>query len=94
MPYLYILKCADNTFYVGSTKDIERRFYEHQQGLGANYTKCRLPVELAYVEEFQRIDDAYAVEKQIHSWSHQKKQALIDGDYQTLRESAKKKFIA
>lgn len=46
--YMYILKCNDDTYYTGSTKDIERRLKEHQEELGAVYTKNRLPVELLY----------------------------------------------
>ena len=50
--YMYILKCCDDTFYTGSTKDLEKRVIEHQSGLGANYTKKKLPVELIYFEEY------------------------------------------
>ncbi len=54
--YMYILKCADESYYTGSTKDLELRFAQHQAGEGANHTRKRLPVELVYFEEFQRID--------------------------------------
>lgn len=76
--YVYILKCADGSYYTGSTTDLERRLDEHQSGLGANYTRERLPVELAYFDEYARIDDAYYREKQIQGWSRKKKEALIE----------------
>jgi putative endonuclease len=79
------------SFYTGSTTDIERRFKEHQQGRGANYTRKRLPVILVYFEEFDRIDDAFYREKQIQRWSKSKKRALIEGNHDLLRELAKSK---
>jgi putative endonuclease len=74
---MYILKCADDSYYTGSTTDLERRFWQHQNGLGANYTKKRLPVQLVYYEEFSRIDEAFYREKQVQGWSRKKKEALI-----------------
>ena len=47
---MYILKCADGSLYTGSTNDLERRLFEHENERGANYTKSRLPVELVYYE--------------------------------------------
>ncbi len=82
--YMYILKCSDNSYYTGSTVDLERRFYEHQNGDGANYTKKHLPVELVYFEEFSRIDEAFYREKQVQGWSRRKKEALIEGRYGDL----------
>jgi predicted GIY-YIG superfamily endonuclease len=75
--YMYILRCSDGSYYVGSTKNLERRLAQHQAGEGANYTKKRLPVELVYYEEFQRIDEAFYREKQVQGWSRKKKEALI-----------------
>jgi putative endonuclease len=83
--YVYILRCANNCFYTGSTIDLERRLRQHQQGEGANYTKKHLPVLLVYQQEFPTIQEAFRREKQIQGWSHAKKQALIDGDFDTLR---------
>ncbi|MGM5469528.1 GYDIA family GHMP kinase [Flavobacteriaceae bacterium LMO-SS05] len=82
--FVYILECCDGTFYTGSTLDVEKRFLEHQDGRGANHTKKRLPVQLVYIEEFQRIDEAFYREKQIQGWSRNKKIALIDKHYQDL----------
>ena len=82
--FVYILECSDGTFYSGSTIDIKVRIKQHQDGSGANYTKKRLPVILVFLEEFQRIDDAFYREKQIQGWSREKKEALIEKEYDTL----------
>ena len=90
--YMYILECADGTFYTGSTKFLELRLKQHQLGEGANYTSKRLPVKLIYYEEFDRIDHAFYREKQIQGWSRKKKMALINGRPDLLSELAKKTF--
>jgi len=90
--YVYILKCSDDSFYTGSTKDLERRIQQHQAGEGAKYTRRRLPVKLIYSEEFDRIDAAFYREKQIQSWSRKKKLALIEGRLDELPELSKKVF--
>ena len=82
--FVYILRCADGSYYSGSTKDLERRLVEHQEGKGANYTRRRLPVKLMYVEEYNRIDSAFYREKQIQGWSRAKKEALIKGKIEIL----------
>jgi len=88
MPYLYILECADGSYYTGSTTDLDRRLWEHQNGLGAKYTAKRLPVKLVYCDECDRIDDVFFREKQIQGWSRKKKQALINGDSNQLHRLA------
>ncbi len=89
MPYMYILKCSDNSYYTGSTKNLERRLWEHQNDAGANYTKKHLPVELIYYEEYERIDQAFYREKQVQGWGRKKKEALINGEVDKLPELAK-----
>ncbi|UTW65402.1 GIY-YIG nuclease family protein [bacterium SCSIO 12643] len=84
--YTYILKCIDNSYYTGSTKFLAKRIQQHQNGKGAKHTKKRLPVELVYVEVFDRIDHAFYREKQIQGWSRKKKEALITGKYNQLPE--------
>ncbi len=90
-PTMYILKCANDMFYTGSTKNLERRLKQHQSGQGANFTKKHLPVELVYFEIFTRIDWAFYREKQIQGWSHKKKEALIKGDFEKLKELSRSK---
>ncbi len=76
---MYILECADGTFYVGSTRDLLRRLAQHNAGEGAAYTRRRRPVVLRYAAEFTRIDEAFAREKQVQGWSRAKRLALIEG---------------
>jgi len=90
--YMYILECSDGAYYTGSTKDLMRRFEQHQSGEGANYTAKRLPVKLLYYEVYDRIDYAFNREKQVQGWSRKKKEALINGNEQLLSELAKKVF--
>jgi putative endonuclease len=90
-PTMYILKCANDMFYTGSTKNLDRRLKQHQSGEGANFTKKHLPVEFVYFEVFERIDWAFYREKQIQGWSHKKKEALINGDLEKLKELSRSK---
>ena len=92
MSFMYILKCNDGSFYVGSTFDLNKRILEHQNGEGAIYTKSRLPVELFYFEEFNHIQDAFDREKQVQKWSRTKKLALIAGQFDELNSLSKKCF--
>ncbi|MEZ4799760.1 MAG: GIY-YIG nuclease family protein [Flavobacteriales bacterium] len=87
----YILKCSDNSFYVGSSKDIFKRVEEHNTGMGANYTRKRRPVQLIYYEEYSRIDDAYYRELAIKKYSRAKKEALIKGDKMEFKKLSRGK---
>lgn len=82
--YMYILQCADSSYYTGSTNNLEKRLTQHVAGEGANYTKKRLPVILIYYEEYNRIDEAFYREKQVQGWSRRKKEALINGHSKLL----------
>lgn len=76
--YVYILQCSDNSFYTGSTNNIERRFNEHQSTTkGAKYTKCRRPVTLVYTEKYKSRSEAMLRELEIKSFSRLKKINLI-----------------
>ena len=86
---MYILECADGSYYTGSTNNLERRLQQHQNDGGANYTKKHLPVKLVYFEEFQRIDEAFYREKQVQGWSRKKKEALINGCFDKLSSLSK-----
>ena len=87
---MYILECADGSYYVGSTEDLERRIWEHNEGIGAKYTARRRPVKLVYTAEFQGIAEAYEREKQVQGWGRAKREALIRGNYDALPELARK----
>jgi putative endonuclease len=84
--FMYILLCSDGSYYTGSTIDLEKRIDDHQNGNGANHTKKRLPIELVYFEEFERIDLDFNREKQVQKWSRIKKEALIENNKNMLPE--------
>ena len=91
--FVYILKCSDDSYYVGVTNDYRRRLREHQSGShDTSYTCDRLPVELVYVESYQWILDAIDREKQLKGWGRKKKEALIAGNNHLLPPLAKKDF--
>jgi putative endonuclease len=92
MTFMYILQCADGSYYVGSTRNLEKRLWQHNQGLGSKYTARRLPVKLVYHEEFASIAEAFEREKQVQNWSRAKREALIRGEYDALPELARKDF--
>jgi putative endonuclease len=79
MAWAYILECSDGSYYVGSTIDLERRIWEHDQGLGAAYTRHRRPVRLIWSAAFERVDEAFAFEKRVQGWNRAKRRALIEG---------------
>ena len=83
--WLYILRCSDGAYYVGTTRDdLERRFAEHQSGAFGGYTARRRPVTLAYSQHFQRITDAIEAERQVKGWRREKKEALIRAEFDLL----------
>ena len=92
MAWMYILECCDNSYYVGSTKDLKRRLSQHQEGTGSNYTYKRLPLKLVYCEEYDRVDEAFYREKQVQGWTRCKREALINGTPELLPALAKKIF--
>jgi predicted GIY-YIG superfamily endonuclease len=92
MAWMYILECADGSYYIGSTNNLKRRLLEHQEGRGARYTSRRLPVTLVYSEEFDHVVEAFEREKQVQNWSRAKREALINGNREFLPQLAKKKF--
>jgi putative endonuclease len=90
--YLYILRCADSSYYVGTTrKSTEERLGEHNAGLHGGYTAARRPVTLVFVQHFETITDAIAAERQVKGWSRAKKEAVIKGEWNRLPELAKRK---
>jgi len=88
--FAYMLLCADKSYYVGHTDELEHRLSQHEKGTGSIYTSTRLPVCLVWSEEFPTRDEALAAELRIKKWSRAKKEALIAGDFSALRLAAKK----
>ncbi|MBN2183593.1 MAG: GIY-YIG nuclease family protein [Sedimentisphaerales bacterium] len=86
MWYLYITQNSNGAYYTGITNNLERRLKEHLRGKGGHYTRRNRPVELLYTERFARRNQAEARERQIKRWSRKKKQALIEGNLEQLRQ--------
>jgi putative endonuclease len=84
MAWTYILRCSDGSFYVGSARDLEQRVSEHDAGVVAGYTQTRRPVELVWAHESERVDEAWALERQIKGWGRAKRIALIEGRFADL----------
>ena len=78
MNYTYILRCSDGTLYCGWTNNLEKRLKAHNEGKGAKYTRSRLPVTLAYYEEFETSRDAQSREVKIKQLSRKQKLELIN----------------
>lgn len=71
--YVYILKCADNSYYVGVTNNLEKRIWEHDQGIIKGYTDGKRSVTLVYYQEFRNINEAITFEKQLKGGGERKK---------------------
>ena len=90
--YVYILRCADGHYYVGSTRtSLDHRIAQHNDGTFGGYTKSRRPVELVYSESFDRITDAIGAERQLKGWSRAKKEALMRGTFNLLQQLARRR---
>ncbi|MEF8757579.1 MAG: GIY-YIG nuclease family protein [Halobacteriales archaeon] len=76
--YVYVLECADGTFYTGYTTDLERRVREHDAGEGAKYTRGRTPVTVVHVERFESRSAAMTREHEIKSLSRAEKERLVE----------------
>lgn len=76
--YIYIVECADSSFYVGCTNNLAKRIKQHNESKwGAHYTKIRRPVILKYSEEFKILKEARRRESEIKGWRREKKLNLI-----------------
>lgn len=85
--YVYILKCSDNSYYTGVTNNLELRFSQHQSGkFPDSYTHNRRPLKLVFYCEFNDISQAIAFEKQVKGWSRKKKEAIINDNWESLKE--------
>ncbi len=87
--YVYILQCADKSYYTGHTDNLEMRITAHEQGIYGGYTLTRLPVTLVYYTEFPTRQEAFTAERQIKGWSRRKKEALITQDWAKLVKYSK-----
>ena len=83
-----MLRCADDSFYVGHTDELEKRLGQHQLGEIVGYTHTRRPVRLVWQQEFETREEALSAERQIKGWNRAKKEALIAGDWVSIRRLA------
>jgi putative endonuclease len=91
--YVYMLLCADGSFYVGVTNELEVRIGQHQFGIDPHcYTFSRRPLKLVHSSDFRNVDDAIAWEKQLKGWSRAKKQALVESDWHRISRLARNAY--
>ncbi len=89
---MYILRCSDGSYHVGSSRDLEQRMQQHAAGEGSHCTRTPMPVELVYVHECENVAEAYAAEKRVQGWSRAKREALIRGEQHLLPQLSRKGF--
>jgi len=87
--FVYILRLKSGGTYIGSCKNLENRYAEHCKGMASRTTKLDPPVSIVYTETFQTLVDARRREAQIKKWSRAKKEALISGDFNSLKALSK-----
>lgn len=86
MRYVYMLRCHDNSLYIGETDELTQRVDRHNEGRGCRYTASRLPVTLVYAEQFASRIEAANRERQLKGWTRAKKEALIAGNWRVLKQ--------
>ena len=91
--FVYILRCADASLYVGHAADVSKREQEHNAGTGAVYTASRRPVVVVYAEDCHSRPGAIARERQLKGWSVAKKEALINGNSAHLKTLSKRRVF-
>ncbi|MDO8292657.1 MAG: GIY-YIG nuclease family protein [Gallionella sp.] len=90
--WVYILSCADGSYYTGHTDNLEQRIGEHQTGSYPGYTSNRLPVKLIWSQECATREEALSAEMQIKGWGRKKKEAMMRGNWEDVALLAKKDF--
>ena len=91
MPFVYLLRCRDDSLYTGAAKDLAARVREHQRGRASRYTRSRLPVELAWSLEVTTWSEALREEHRIKCLCRRAKQALVAARPRGRRARRKKK---
>jgi len=88
--YVYILQCSDELYYTGVTNDLDQRLIEHNSGIDKDsFTYSRRPVKLKFYEHFSDFDLAIEWETRIKKWSRKKKEALINSDWESLKDESR-----
>ncbi|MFL6752533.1 MAG: GIY-YIG nuclease family protein [Sphingomicrobium sp.] len=82
--WVYLLRCSDGSYYAGHSDNLEGRLWQHQQGIGCDWTRRRRPVELVWSEAVPTREEALAFERRIKGWTRAKKEALIARDWNRI----------
>jgi putative endonuclease len=90
MYFVYILRCADDSYYIGSAQDLDARVKAHNGGRGAAHTFKHRPVHVVYSEALDSEVQAVTRERQLKRWSRAKKEALIAGNLNHLKHLSKR----
>ena len=88
--WVYILRCADNSYCTGHTDNLEERIAKHKAGETEGYTSTRLPAKFVFSEQFPTREEALTCERQIKGWGRKKKEALIRGDWAEVSRLARR----
>jgi putative endonuclease len=88
--FVYILRCNDNSYYTGVTNDIDRRLCEQENDMEPESYSKKRPIKLVFYEPFEDANQAIAFKKQIKGWNRKKKEAIINNNWELLRELSKR----
>lgn len=93
--YFYVLYCRDDTLYAGYTTDLNRRFHQHNQGVGAKYTRLpsRRPVKMVYAEIFDSKSQAMKAEYAFKQLSRQQKESYLKHNQVHIPLDRRRKMI-
>lgn len=89
--WVYILHCADGSYYTGHTDNLERRIGQHQSGEIGGYTATHKPISLVFSQECPSREEALRAERQLKGWSRKKKEAMMRGDWTTINQLSRGK---
>lgn len=84
--FIYILKCSDDSYYIGHTDNLENRLADHNKGRVGAYTATRLPIKLVYSELCSSRDEAFLAERKLKKWTRAKKEILIKYGWKAFKK--------
>ena len=89
--WVYLLQCADQSYYVGHTDELDKRIQQHKRGEVGGYTSTRRPVRVVFTQEFASREEALGAERQIKGWRREKKAALARGDWSEMSRLSRRR---
>ncbi len=75
--FVYMVQCADGTYYAGSTNNLEVRIKLHNAGNGAKYLRGKGPVQLIYAKEYRYYKRVLHAERNLKKLTREQKKELI-----------------